>query len=242
MALENTVTLHENPFDDLVVWEKRIPISSSKHRNRVCENLQTINSIVLKEDGEDGKEDYSKDYCILAAATKDTRSQHSRPVVVTNRDRHYSTAVYNTFAKTHTSGPLYVDSTKQPTRSTNEQSCGRDVNRFTNAEDVQLFCCNRDVDCLIDYASCMCCVKGALYHCTKDTYDEGMMSEGPCTCDQDPTTRACVSRWACMLVCSIFLPCLLCYAPAKGCTNVCKCYKQQRNAKRSRGRSRTSRS
>lgn len=244
MALETRVTLptlHENPFDSLVVWEKRSPLSDSKHRERTCQSLKTISTIVLK-DG-DAKEEYTKDYCVLVAATKDPSSQHGRPVVLTDRDHHYSTTGYNTFAKTHTSGPLYVDGPAQPVRSTNdEHSYGTDLNRFNNEEDAQLFCCNRDVDCIIDYATCMCCVKGTLYHFTKDSYDEGTMAEGPCTCEQDPSTRACISRWACMILCSIFLPCLVCYPLAKGCSQVCTCYKQHQNAKRQRGRTKHPRS
>ena len=35
---------------------------------------------------------------------------------------------------------------------------------------------------LIDYASCMCGVKAVLYHCSKDSFDEGSVSEHPCSC------------------------------------------------------------
>lgn len=248
MALEARVTLHENPFGNLVVWEKRSPSSISKHRSRSPETLKTVDTIVIKND--DGKDSYHTDYCVLAAATKEPSSQHSRikPVLLNDRDRqtNFSTSSYNTFAKSHTSGPVYIQESNTVTPNAGSIAgstrIGSDSapanNKPSEDEDIKLFCCGRSVDSIIDYATCMCCVKGAIYHCTKDTYEEGNLAEDPCVCDRDPTSRACISRWACMTLCSFFLPCVLCYIPAKGCVQVCTCYKRHRTAsnRRQRGR------
>jgi hypothetical protein len=246
MALQARVTLHENPFGNLVVWEKKSPTSISKHRSRSSETLKTIDTIVIKSDN--GKDEYHTDYCVLAAATKEPSSQHSRirPVLVSDRDSrtNLSTASYNTFAKTHTSGPVYIQQSPTVTPKPRSQGPTRvgsnspAVNNKYNDDEIKLFCCHRSVDSIIDYATCMCCVKGAIYHCTKDTYDEGNLAVDPCTCEQDPTSLTCISRWACMTLCSFFLPCVLCYLPAKGCVQVCTCYKRHRtaSARRQRGR------
>ena len=68
-------------------------------------------------------------------------------------------------------------------------------------------------DChdLLDCCTCMCCVKGLFYHCTKDNKDEGKISEDPCSC-QGPVSE-CMGRWGIMGVMSIFMPCLCCYLP-----------------------------
>lgn len=239
MALDDRVTLHENPFENLVVWEKRHPISSPKHRERTCEKFKTINTIVLKDGDE--KDDYVSDYCVLVAATKDSSSQEgrSRPALLSDRDhRHYSTTGYSTFAQKHITGSLYeqhkVPSVSPQRPTTVQPSYGSELQKYN--DDEKIFCCNRDVDCIIDYATCMCCVKGVMYHCTKDSFDEGDIAVEPCTCERDPSAGSCVSKWACMALCSLFVPCILCYLPARGCAKVCTCYKQHRTAKRQRGR------
>lgn len=67
-------------------------------------------------------------------------------------------------------------------------------------------------DCmdLLDCCTCMCCVKGLFYHCTKDK-DEGEMADNPCSC-AGPAT-GCVARWGVMGLMSMFMPCLWCYLP-----------------------------
>uniref|UniRef100_T1JJ50 Protein sprouty n=1 Tax=Strigamia maritima TaxID=126957 RepID=T1JJ50_STRMM len=79
--------------------------------------------------------------------------------------------------------------------------------------------CNSRYECsaeaLVDTVSCMCCVKGVFYHCTKDgdMDDDVSCADRPCSCSDD---RRCV-RWSCMGALSLFMPCLLCYWPLKGC-------------------------
>ncbi|MBN3311996.1 SPY2 protein, partial [Atractosteus spatula] len=72
---------------------------------------------------------------------------------------------------------------------------------------------------LVDYGTCVCCVKCLFYHCSSD--DEDNCADNPCSCSQ---SNCCV-RWSAMGIMSLFLPCLLCYLPAKGCLKVCQgCY------------------
>ena len=84
--------------------------------------------------------------------------------------------------------------------------------------------CNRQCLCsaesMVEYGTCMCLVKGIFYHCSND--DEGdSYSDNPCSCSQSH----CCSRYLCMGAMSLFLPCLLCYPPAKGCLKLCRgCY------------------
>ncbi|KAG2456744.1 SPY2 protein, partial [Polypterus senegalus] len=72
---------------------------------------------------------------------------------------------------------------------------------------------------LVDYGTCICCVKAIFYHCSND--DEHDCADNPCSCSQ---SNCCV-RWSAMGFLSLFLPCLLCYLPAKGCLKLCQgCY------------------
>lgn len=64
---------------------------------------------------------------------------------------------------------------------------------------------------LLDCCTCMCCVKGLFYHCTKDTKDEGSMEVNPCSCEGPMS--GCLARWGVMGLMSVFMPCLLCYLP-----------------------------
>ncbi|XP_068238203.1 protein sprouty homolog 3 [Palaemon carinicauda] len=69
----------------------------------------------------------------------------------------------------------------------------------------------------VDYASCLCCVKGVLYHCGKDGENGlAVAADHPCSCGGP---HAMLS-WACMAVASIPLPCLLCYWPLTGARRV----------------------
>ncbi|KAL1021902.1 hypothetical protein UPYG_G00019510 [Umbra pygmaea] len=72
---------------------------------------------------------------------------------------------------------------------------------------------------IVDYGTCVCCVKGIFYHCSSD--DEDTCADKPFSCSQ---SHCCV-RWSAIGLLSVFLPCLLCYLPAKGCLGVCQsCY------------------
>ncbi|XP_023647309.2 protein sprouty homolog 4-like [Paramormyrops kingsleyae] len=85
--------------------------------------------------------------------------------------------------------------------------------------------CNQECVCsaqtVVDGTTCMCLVKGVLYHCTDDEDDEGSCAERPCAC----SGSHCCVRWTFMASLSLVLPCLLCYAPATGCAKLSqKCY------------------
>lgn len=89
--------------------------------------------------------------------------------------------------------------------------------------DNNCFC---SAETIVDYATCMCCVKALFYHCSKDHELSGesetiRRADNPCSCV--PYKRA--SRWGCLSLLSILLPCLCCYWPMRGCVSLCgKCY------------------
>ncbi|KAL4608897.1 hypothetical protein GN956_G24029 [Arapaima gigas] len=69
---------------------------------------------------------------------------------------------------------------------------------------------------VVDCATCVCCVKCLFYHCSSD--DEDVCADDPCSCSQ---SRCCL-RWTVMGLLSLFLPCMLCYLPARGCVQLCQ--------------------
>uniref|UniRef100_A0A3B3S930 Sprouty RTK signaling antagonist 2 n=1 Tax=Paramormyrops kingsleyae TaxID=1676925 RepID=A0A3B3S930_9TELE len=79
--------------------------------------------------------------------------------------------------------------------------------------------CIFSMENLVEYGTCLCCIKGLFYHCSPDDEDE--CADDPCSCSQ---SRCCV-RWCIMGMVSLFLPCLFCYFPLKGCLKVFQaCY------------------
>lgn len=72
--------------------------------------------------------------------------------------------------------------------------------------------CLCSADTIIDYASCLCCVKALYYHCS-DTDAGATCADDPCSCG--PHRR--VARWACLGALTTLLPCLLCYWPLRAC-------------------------
>lgn len=65
----------------------------------------------------------------------------------------------------------------------------------------------------VEYATCVCCVKGVFYHCSKDDQDaEFECVSDPCACCNRPD---CCKRWTCILAMSLCLPCMCLYPPAK---------------------------
>ncbi|CAM6031573.1 unnamed protein product [Sphagnum compactum] len=82
--------------------------------------------------------------------------------------------------------------------------------------------CNSET--IIDYTSCLCCVKAIYFHLYKDhelEQENEFCADDPCSC----SSYKCFTRWACLGILSVFLPCLLCYWPMRGCVNLCaKCY------------------
>lgn len=89
-------------------------------------------------------------------------------------------------------------------------------------------------DCmdLLDCCTCMCCVKGLFYHCTKDTKDEGQMADNPCSC-AGPVSE-CVGRWAVMGLMSVFMPCLWCYLPFEAYFKCHDCVKRMKYRNRNK--------
>lgn len=72
--------------------------------------------------------------------------------------------------------------------------------------------CLCSADAVIDYVSCLCCVKGLYYHCSES--DAGATcADDPCGCG--PSRR--LARWGCLSALAAVLPCLLCYWPLRGC-------------------------
>ncbi|XP_015595961.2 protein sprouty, partial [Cephus cinctus] len=89
--------------------------------------------------------------------------------------------------------------------------------------DNSCFC---SAETALDYASCLCCVKGLFYHCGDsgsgvDGEGGGSCADEPCSC----TGSRKSARWACLGALTLVLPCLLCYWPFKGCVALCEaCY------------------
>uniref|UniRef100_A0A182PNW6 Protein sprouty n=1 Tax=Anopheles epiroticus TaxID=199890 RepID=A0A182PNW6_9DIPT len=95
--------------------------------------------------------------------------------------------------------------------------------------------CLCSAETIIDYASCLCCVKALYYHCSKEHEFErevmgpdGTIETETVSCADDPCS--CVphkrtTRWGCLGALSMVLPCLWCYWPMRGCVAVCaRCY------------------
>ncbi|XP_053994484.1 uncharacterized protein LOC128884852, partial [Hylaeus volcanicus] len=91
--------------------------------------------------------------------------------------------------------------------------------------DNKCFC---SADTILDYASCLCCVKGLFYHCADGTGTGGIDGEAAGSCADEPcscTGNKTASRWACLAALTLVMPCLLCYWPFKGCVALCEtCY------------------
>jgi len=81
---------------------------------------------------------------------------------------------------------------------------------------------------VVDFCSCMCCIKGTFYHCTKD-YDldsDVTCADKPCSCS--PHRR--ILRWASISAMSVVLPCLCLYWPLWVCLKSAdSCYKKCRS-------------
>ncbi|XP_073998802.1 protein sprouty homolog 3-like [Rhodnius prolixus] len=73
--------------------------------------------------------------------------------------------------------------------------------------------CYCSVDSCVDYASCLCCVKGAMYHCG----EEPGWADDPCSC----SGAGWGPRWACLSIASLILPCLWCYCPLRSAADAC---------------------
>lgn len=81
--------------------------------------------------------------------------------------------------------------------------------------------CNQRCLCspesLLEYGTCLCCVKGLFYHCSAEDDEDGC-ADRPCSCS---STRSC-SRFSAMALLSLCLPCLCCYPPSRLCLALCR--------------------
>lgn len=64
----------------------------------------------------------------------------------------------------------------------------------------------------IDTISCIGCAQCICYHCASDA--EGDFAQHPCDCTNDEN---CSTRWFCLTLLSILVPCLWLYPPLKIC-------------------------
>lgn len=71
---------------------------------------------------------------------------------------------------------------------------------------------------IVEFGTCLCCVKGLFYHCSAED-DEESCADRPCSCS---SPRSC-SRFGVMTLLSLCLPCLCCYPPARLCLALCRC-------------------
>ena len=79
------------------------------------------------------------------------------------------------------------------------------------------FLCSKTT--VVDTLSCMCCVKGCFYHCTKDDLEETEIDStfsNPCSCQGNHHT----ARWAAMATLWPFIPCLLTYPLLGACAKM----------------------
>lgn len=70
---------------------------------------------------------------------------------------------------------------------------------------------------VLEYGTCLCCVKGLFYHCSAQD-DEDDCADQPCSCGP---AHAC-ARWGSMGLLALCLPCLCCYPPARLCLALCR--------------------
>ena len=84
--------------------------------------------------------------------------------------------------------------------------------------------CHCSATTIVEYCTCLCCVKAVFYHCCKD-YEQDLdvvSADAPCACCSRPH---CCKRWTCMALMSLCLPCLCCYWPLRCGVKMCTaCY------------------
>ncbi|MEQ2306998.1 hypothetical protein AMECASPLE_013788 [Ameca splendens] len=78
--------------------------------------------------------------------------------------------------------------------------------------------CLCSAESVVEYCTCLCCVKGLFYHCSAQD-DEDNCADRPCSC---APANAC-ARWSTMALLALCLPCLCCYPPARMCLALCQC-------------------
>ena len=63
----------------------------------------------------------------------------------------------------------------------------------------------------VDVCTCFCCIQTAFYHCGAE--EDNACYDDPCACGGSK----CCSRWTCLAASALFLPCLWCFWPMRGC-------------------------
>ncbi|XP_066257132.1 protein sprouty homolog 2-like [Euwallacea similis] len=91
----------------------------------------------------------------------------------------------------------------------------------------EYWCCNGScllsADSIVDYTSCLCCVKGLFYHCSEADDVDSSCADDPCGCG--PDRRA--GRWGCLAALVCALPCLVLYWPLRGAKRAVElCYER----------------
>jgi len=112
------------------------------------------------------------------------------------------------------------------------QRCRCDACQEPRALPSRWLCSNSclcSAETAVDYASCLCCVKGLLYHCGNGEGEGERYADDPCSCSPagpgaGPAARR-LARWCCLGAATIVMPCLLCYWPLRALLRVCEaCY------------------
>ena len=258
VSTEDVILIRENPLQaNCDVWKFREPHRSADNRSR---RKTTGDENKLKAcDGGAGKTtagkkmkdsiDYSyiDEYCKVSAP-KPSDELDSRPrELKTNTAFGRSKMPFEKFARTHIGGDCRLtqpSSTRSQLDTRNRSVQGnfdtivqepareRDLASYASNNDVSLRCCGHDIETAVDYCTCMFCVKGLFYHCGKNSgEDAGDVGENfSCT----PANCCCVKRWSVIGLFAVVLPCILCYPAAKGCAEVCKCYKRSAKSEHNR--------
>ncbi|XP_037087682.1 protein sprouty-like, partial [Pollicipes pollicipes] len=107
-------------------------------------------------------------------------------------------------------------------------ACGRcrcEACRTPRVLPQRLLCgrtCLLSADTCVDWASCVCCVKAAAYHCAAS--DSGSPAvDRPCACG--PAGASCCVRWTALLLLTALVPCLACYWPLRAAARLAEaCY------------------
>lgn len=240
--------LHEN-FD---VWKRRDKLGNSDRRSRqkftgVDGKLKTYDGTAKKTDADNKNKDKPIDYAYIdeyckVSAPKHSEDENCEPKQLkTNTTFGGSKIPFEKFSRIHIGGDT-VDCTLTKTTVVQPVRCPQVDTRIMQVErsnetihsryyhetdDIPLRCCGHNVETAVDYCTCMFCVKGLFYHCTKDSCPETAVVD-PCSCS--PVNASCMKRWSILSVLAIFVPCLLCYPITRGCTEVCKCYRKQQES------------
>lgn len=189
---------------------------------------KTMSTKVDKYDAED-----EGTYELLSCTTEQPPVSHSpfHTALSTNRDRHTPVpmnmlrAMKNDLVSQQNTGRVmtFEPDSYRPYLSS-EYVCNNNCvekakltghSGFVSQQSSHSLMKREDSEELLDYCTCMCFVKGAFYHFTKDNEDEGQIADEPCSC-AGPLSQ-CLPRWCCLSAFSMLFPCLCCYPPLKGC-------------------------